>query len=189
MNRFIQSIFSNIAAAAIYGTVISTVAFAQAPQDISATAFADIPADAILEIRAGRDLPLERDLVIEATKRLTARGYTVASRGTIVVTIEGTAPVPGVSSSKGNAGEDGLRVLDSRRADSAIQVPLSSTESKSNASIFRLRMSAYRPGQSNLWVGSASGPDNGGGRRATSIALAQALIAVFGRSTAKPDAE
>lgn len=152
-------------------------------------AFAAVPADAILEVRAGRDLPLERDLVEEVIKRLTARGYVVAQRGSIVVTIEGTAPVPGAAMANPNSGEDGFRVLNTPRGDSAVQVPFNRDEAKPSAAKFTLRMSAYRPGQSNLWVGSASGPDNGGGRRATSIALAQALIVVFGRSTAKPDAE
>lgn len=168
---------------------LSSIAFAQTSFAVSATAFAGIPADAILEVRAGRDLPLERDLVSEAVKRLTARGYTVAPRGTIMVTIEGSAPVPGVVAPNGSTGEDGLRVIDRRRNDSAVQVPFSSDDPQSAASVFTLRMSAYRPGQSNLWVGSASAPDNGGGRRATSIALAQALIAAFGRSTTRPDAE
>jgi hypothetical protein len=168
---------------------ISTTAVAQSSADVSATAFADIPADAVLEVRAGRDLPLERDLVDEVSKRLIARGYVVAHRGSIVVTVEGTAPVPGVAMANPNSGEDGFRVLNTPKGNSAVQVPFNRDEAKPSAAIFTLRMSAYRPGQSNLWVGSASGPDNGGGRRATTFALAQALIAVFGRSTARPDAE
>ncbi len=189
MDRVARIPLLKIVTIAVCFAVGLPIAYAQSSADVSATAFADIPAEAVLEVRAGRDLPLERDLVDEVSKRLIARGYVVAQRGSIVVTVEGTAPVPGVAMANPNSGEDGFRVLDTPKGDSAVQVPFNRDEAKPSAAIFKLRMSAYRPGQSNLWVGSASGPDNGGGRRATTFALAQDLIAVFGRSTARPDAE
>lgn len=162
---------------------------AQSPSSLSATAFAELPVDAIFEVRAASDLPLERDLVAEVTKLLMARGYTVAQRGNLIVTVQGTSSLPGVKFANPNSGEDGYRVLDTPRGDSVIEVPLRQKDTQPSAAVFAVGMSAYRPGQSNLWVGRASAPDNGGGRRATSFALAQSLIAVFGRSTARPAAE
>lgn len=188
MNKLCKSIVRfAVGGLFVFGNV--TASYGQTATGISATAFAELPKDAVLKVRAGRDLPLERDLVVEATKLLTRRGYTVAQRGDVIVTVEGPSPVPGAKFANPNSGEDGYRVLETQRGDSAVQVPLSQNEAKPSAAVFTLRMSAYRPGQSNLWVGSASGPDNGGGRRATTFALAQSLIAVFGQSTPKPEAE
>lgn len=163
----------------------STGAFAQSNMQPVTTAFADLPSDAVLEVRAGRDLPLERDLVVEVSKLLAARGFTVAERGSIVVTVEGSTPLPGVSARNAFTNDDRLRSMDARRNDRGVQMQFNNTEAEPGAAIFSLRMSAYQPGQSNLWVGHVSGPDNGSGRRATTFALAKSLVDVFGQSTPK----
>ena len=161
----------------------SPAAFAQSNMQPVTTAFADLPTDAVLEVRTGRDLPLERDLVVEVSKLLAARGFRVAERGSIVVTVEGSAPLPGVSARNAFTNDDRLRSMDARRNDQGVQMQFNKSEAEPGAAIFTLRMSAYQPGQSNLWVGRVSGPDNGGGRRATTYALAKSLVDVFGKST------
>jgi hypothetical protein len=154
----------------------SGTSFAQVPQSMTATAFAAFPANAVLEVRAGRDLPLERDLVAEASKLL------VAPRGDIIVTVDSTTPLPGIASRNAFTNEDRLRSMDTRRNDGGVQVPFNKSDEEPGAAVFALRMSAYRPGESNLWVGQASGPDAGSGRRGTTFALAESLISVFGQS-------
>ena len=168
--------------------MVSAEAFAQSNPNLAATSFAELPSDAVLEVRAGRDLPLERDLVKEVSKLLTARGFSVAARGTIVVTVEGSMPLPGVSARNAFTNDDRLRSMDTRRNDRGVQMQFNNTEAEPGAATFTLRMSAYQPGGSNLWVGNVSGPDNGGGRRATTFALAKSLVEVFGQSTPKPSA-
>jgi hypothetical protein len=160
----------------------SGTSFAQVPQSMTATAFAAFPANAVLEVRAGRDLPLERDLVAEASKLLVARGFTVAPRGDIIVTVDSTTPLPGIASRNAFTNEDRLRSMDTRRNDGGVQVLFNKSDEEPGAAVFALRMSAYRPGESNLWVGQASGPDAGSGRRGTTFALAESLISVFGQS-------
>ncbi|NKB44199.1 MAG: hypothetical protein GKS03_07950 [Alphaproteobacteria bacterium] len=163
--------------------LLSSTVFAQSPSGMSATAFAEIPPNAILEIRAGRDLPLERDLVNEVGTLLSARGYTVAPRGEVVVTIDSTTPLPGIGSRSAITVDQRLRSMNTLRNDKGVTVPFNRKDAAPGAAVFTLRMSAYRPGQSNLWVGQASGPDNGSGRRATTFTLAKSLIAIFGQST------
>lgn len=163
--------------------LIASATIAQTPVGVSATAFADMPVDAVLELRAGRDLPLERDLVAEAGKLLAARGYTIAQRGNVIVTVDSTTPLPGISSRSTVTVDQRLRSMGTLRNDKGVTVPFNKKDADPGAAVFTLRMSAYRPGQSNLWVGQASGPDNGGGRRATTFSLAQSLIALFGQSS------
>lgn len=170
----------------LFLAVVSANTFAQSNPRLAATAFAELPSDAIIEVRAGRDLPLERDLVKEVSKLLTIAGFDVAARGTIVVTVEGSAPLPGVSARNAFTNDDRLRSMETRRNDRGVQMQFNNTEAEPGAAMFTLRMSAYKPGGSNLWVGSVSGPDNGGGRRATTFALAKSLVDVFGQSTPKP---
>lgn len=153
---------------------------------VSATAFAALEPTETLEVRAGRDLPLERDLVIEVRKLLEARGFVVAERGDVIVTVDSTTALPGIESRNAFTNEDRLRTMDDTRNDRAVLVPFSNRDAEPGASKFTLRMSAYRPGQSNLWVGSASAPDNGSGRRGTTLNLANSLVAVFGASIPDP---
>lgn len=159
---------------------------AQIKADLSATAFADLEVGDVLEVRPGRDLPLERDLVVEVRKLLSAQGFTVAERGSVIVTIDSTTALPGIASRNAFTNEDRLRTMDMRRNDRAVLVPYGRRDAEPGASRFTLRMSAYRPGQSNLWVGTASAPDDGSGRRGTTLALAQSLIALFGQSSPEP---
>jgi len=70
------------------------------------------------------------------------------------------------------------------RNDRAVLVPYEQRKGEPGASVFVVRMSAYRPGQSNLWVAEASAPDNGSGRQSTSLRLAQALVDRLGQSVA-----
>lgn len=162
---------------------------AQTSIDISATAFASIELTESIEVRAGRDLPLERDLVIEIRKLLNARGFVVAERGGIVVTVDSTTPLPGIEARNAFTNEDRLRSMDSRRNDRAVLVPFDKKDAEPGDSVFILRMSAYRPGQSNLWVGQAAAPDNGSGRRGTTLSLAKSLVAAFGTSVPATPAE
>ena len=71
--------------AGVIAFMLSGLAFAQADNapvsGVSATAFAPFPIDEVLEVRTGRDLSLERDLVDEVRKLLRARGFQVAERG------------------------------------------------------------------------------------------------------------
>lgn len=156
---------------------------AQTGLDMSATAFADLDPAEVLEVRAGRDLPLERDLVAEVRKLLEARGFVVAERGDVIVTVDSTTPLPGIESRNAFTNEDRLRTMDSRRNDRAVLVPFDNKNAEPGASVFTMRMSAYRPGQSNLWVGQASAPDNGSGRRGTTLRLAGSLVGVFGKTS------
>jgi hypothetical protein len=169
--------------------LLSPAVRAQTPTGLSANAFAEMPANVVLELRAGRDLPLERDLIVEASALLTAQGYTVAQRGDVIVTVDSTTPLPGVSSRSTVTVDQRLRSMGTLRNDKGVTVPFNKKDAAPGAAVFTLRMSAYRPGKSNLWVGQASGPDNGGGRRATTFALAKSLIATFGQSTPEPAAE
>ena len=180
VNRIVTYLFLSLFLAAMPAN-----AFAQSSPGLAATAFAELPSDAVLEVRAGRDLPLERDLVVEVSKLLAARGFTVAERGSIVVTVEGSTPLPGVSARNAFTNDDRLRSMDARRNDQGVQMQFNKSEAEPGAAIFTLRMSAYQSGQSNLWVGHVSGPDNGSGRRATTFALAKSLVDVFGQSTPK----
>lgn len=164
-------------------------AVSQTGLDMSATAFADLGAAEVLEVRAGRDLPLERDLVTEVRKLLSARGFTVSDRGAVVVTVDSTTPLPGIESRNAFTNDDRLRTMDNRRNDRAVLVPFDKKDAEPGDSVFTMRMSAYRPGQSNLWVGQASAPDNGSGRRGTTLRLAEALVAVFGQTSPKAASE
>jgi len=156
---------------------------AQSIESLSAIAFAELEPTETLEVRAGRDLPLERDLVIEVGKLLEGRGFIVAERGDVIVTVDSTTALPGIQSRNAFTNDDRLRTMDNTRNDRAVLVPFSNRDAEPGASKFTLRMSAYRPGQSNLWVGTASAPDNGSGRRGTTLGLANALVEVFGTST------
>lgn len=162
---------------------------AQSLTGISATAFADMPWSATLEIRAGRDLPLERDLVSEVSRLLAAQGYTVAPRGDVIVTVDGGTPLPGVESRSPVTFDQRLRSMGTVHNDKGVTIPFNRKDAAPGAAVFTLRMSAYRPGQSNLWVGQVSGPNNGGGRRATTFALAESLISKFGQSATESAAE
>lgn len=164
---------------------VSHDAASQTGLDMSATAFADLDPAEILEVRAGRDLPLERDLVVEVRKLLSARGFTVADRGAVIVTVDSTTPLPGIESRNAFTNDDRLRTMDNRRNDRAVLVPFDKKDAEPGASVFTIRMSAYRPGQSNLWVGQASAPDNGSGRRGTTLKLAGSLAEVFGKTSPK----
>lgn len=150
--------------------------------DVSATAFGPMPAGVVLEVRTGRDLPLERDLVEEVRKLLIARGYQVAEKGQVVVTVDSTTPVPGIASRNAFTNDDRLRSMDSLRNDRGVTMKFDDENAQPGAAIFTMRMSAYKPGQANLWVGEASTPDNGSGRNSTTLQLARTLVDVFGRS-------
>ncbi len=160
------------------------VAQPQIVSTVTATAFASFPADASIEVRPGRDLPLERDLVKEVQRQLSSRGYTVVDKGQVIVTVDSTTPLPGIAAQNAFTNEDRLRSMDARRNDRGITMRFDDTAARPDASVFTLRMAAYRPGQSNLWVGQASAPDNGSGRRSTSLLLVDHLLGAFGRSTA-----
>lgn len=164
----------------------SSLAQAQTATSMTATAFDTIPAGETLEVRPGRDLPLERDLVEEVGRLLSARGYTVADRGQVIVTVDSTTPLPGIAARNAFTNEDRLRSMDTRRNDRGVTMRFDDNNAKPGASVFTLRMSAYRPGQANLWVGQASAPDNGTGRRSTTLLLAADLVDIFGRSTGEP---
>ncbi len=152
---------------------------------LSATAFATFPFGEVIEVRPGKDLPLERDLVVEVRQLLAAGGITVADKGQVIVTVDSTTPLPGIPARNAFTNEDRLRSMDTRRNDRGVTMLFDDLEGEPSASVFTLRMSAYRPGQSNLWVGQASAPDNGSGRRSVTLGLAQSLVDVFGQSTAK----
>ena len=152
---------------------------------LSATAFAPFPFGEAIEVRPGRDLPLERDLVVEVRQLLAARGLTVADRGQVIVTVDSTTPLPGIAARNAFTNEDRLRSMDARRNDRGVTMLFDDLKGEPSASVFTLRMSAYRPGQSNLWVGQASALDNGSGRRSVTLGLAQSLVGIFGQSSAK----
>lgn len=149
---------------------------------VSATAFAPMPFDEVIEVRAGRDLPLERDLVVEVQRLLTARGFRIGEKGQIVVTVDSTTPLPGIAARNAFTNDDRLRSMESRRNDRGVTMRFDDNNPEPGAAVFTMRMSAYRPGQTNLWVGEASTPDNGSGRRSTTLTLAESLVNVFGRS-------
>ena len=152
---------------------------------LSATAFTSFPMGEVIEVRPGRDLPLERDLVIEVRQLLSARGYSVADKGQIIVTVDSTTPLPGIAAQNAFTNEDRLRSMDAMRNDRGVTMRFDDVQGALDSAVFTLRMSAYRPGQSNLWVGRASAVDNGSGRRSVTLGLAESLIGVFGQSTAK----
>ena len=172
--------------ACVIAFMLSGLAFAQADNapvsGVSATAFAPFPFDEVLEVRTGRDLPLERDLVDEVLKLLRARGFQVAEKGQIVVTVDSTTPLPGIAARNAFTNDDRLRSMDAQRNDRGVTMRFDYSNAEPGAAVFTMRMSAYRPGQSNLWVGEASTPDNGSGRRSTTLQLADALVDVLGRS-------
>jgi hypothetical protein len=172
------------------GLCLSLVSFAAIGQtdgegggtDLSATAFAPFPFTEVIEVRAGRDLPLERDLAGEIQKILAARGFNVADKGQVIVTVDSTTPLPGIAARNAFTNEDRLRSMGTRRNNRGVTMKFDRQNAEPGAAIFTLRMSAYRPGQTNLWVGQASAPDNGSGRRSTTLLLAQTLAGALGRS-------
>lgn len=180
VSRFAEFLFGLLI---MFGVVTTGQADDQPGLELSATAFAQFETGDVLEVRPGRDLPLERDLVVEIRKLLTAQGFAVADRGNVVVTVDSTTALPGIESRKAFTHEDRLRTMDTSRNDRAVLVPFSNRDADPGASVFTLRMSAYRPGQSNLWVGTASAPDDGSGRHGTTLRLADSLTAVFGTSS------
>ena len=189
MTKAKQAVF---AAAVTYLTAVA--AFAQSgagyTPTISANAFGEWRAGETIEVRTGRELDLERALVAEVAAYLTGQGRTVvASRAEIVLTVTSTAPVPGIAARDALSVDDRLKTLDMRRAERPVQVPYDQRRELPGASVFTVRMSAYRPGQSNLWVGEASAPDTGGGREATSLRLSRTLADTLGKSVTPPPAE
>ena len=152
---------------------------------LSATAFAPFPFGEVIEVRPGRDLPLERDLVVEVQQLLAARGLSVAEKGQVIVTVDSTTPLPGIAARNAFTNEDRLRSMDARRNDRGVTMLFDDLKGEPSASVFTLRMAAYRPGQSNLWVGHASALDNGSGRRSVTLGLAQSLANIFGQSSSE----
>ncbi len=154
---------------------------------ISANAFGEWRADESIEVRTGRELDLERVLAAELAAYLTAKGRAVVTnRGDIVLTVTSTAPVPGIAARDALSVDDRIKTLDMRRAERPVQVPYDQPREQPSASVFTVRMAAYRPGQSNLWVAEASAPDTGGGRQATSLRLARTLADTLGTSVHTP---
>ena len=151
-------------------------------RSLSASSFALISSDAVLEVRAGRDLPLERELVDKVRVLLSARGFKVADKGQVIVTVDSTTPLPGITSNNAFTNDDRLRSMDSRRNDRGVTVRFDDNNPEVGAAVFTIRMAAYEPGSPNLWVGQASIPDNGSGRRSTTLQLAEKLVGVFGYS-------
>lgn len=184
-----RTLFLGLCAILIAGLMNPEDAAAQSSVDISATAFGSLDAAEVIDVRAGRDLPLERDLVVEVRMLLSARGFNVSERGGVVLTVDSTTALPGIQSRNAFTNEDRLRTMDTRRNDRAVLVPFRNRDPEPGASVFTLRMSAYRPGESNLWVGQASAPDNGSGRHGTTLALAQSLVDVFGTSVTESPAD
>ena len=175
--------------AGLIWSLFSAGAWAQSESEgipsMTATAFAPFPFDEVLEVRPGRDLPLERDLVGEVQRLLNARGFSVSDKGQVIVTVDSTTPLPGIAARNAFTNEDRLRSMDARRNDRGVTMLLDPRKAQPSAAIFTLRMSAYRPGQPNLWVGQASAPDNGSGRPSTTLKLVEKLITVFGLSEPK----
>lgn len=148
---------------------------------VSANAFGEWKPGESVEVRAGRELDLERALVADVSAYLTEQGLTVVtSRGDVVLTITSTAPVPGIAARDALSVSDRIKTLDMRRAERPVQVPYDRPREQPGASVFTVRMAAYRPGQSNLWVGEASAPDTGIGRREMSLRLARTLAESLG---------
>jgi len=162
----------------------SSCLMAQTATFISAKAFDAIAVGETVEVRPGRDFPLERELAEEVGRLLSARGYSVVERGQVVVTVDSTTPLPGIAARNALNNEDRLRAMNFRRNDRGVTMRFDDENAKPGASVFVLRMTAYRPGQSNLWIGRVSAPDNGSGRRSTTLLMAQDLINVFGHSSA-----
>ena len=181
MKGLLQTVAIGLCVAGVTTTVFAQTE-PQAVAQVTATAFAPFPYDETVEVRAGRDLPLERDLVDEVRRLLVARGVRVSDKGQIVVTVDSTTPLPGIAAQDAFTNEDRLRSMNTQRNDRGVTMRLNEKNNEPGATVFTMRMSAYRPGQSNLWVGEASMPDNGSGRRSTTLGLARSLVDAFGRS-------
>jgi len=90
---------------------------------ISATAFGDWDKAETVEVRTGRDLELERDLVVEVGRMLADAGYQVVPKGQIVLTVSSTSPVPGIEARDAVTIDDRIRTMDMTRNDRAVLVP------------------------------------------------------------------
>lgn len=167
------------------------IALAQAPlpdgAEFNATAFAEFPPDAVIDVRPGRDQPIEREIAEDVAVYLAQLGWAVSdSDATVVITVETSSPLPGIESRDAYTQEDRLRTMDPNRNDRALLVPLNKSRRDPGATQFTVRMTAYRPGQSNLWVGRITGPDTGSGRQSTSLDLARALADRLGQGQPPP---